>query len=102
VETKLIRNRQVGAKVMAQLASGNYYPGTIVAVNGGQYQVQWVDGSTQWTPPNLIWSDPAATRLACHALLGGLFALVGAVLATLFGGHAPLSSAAAKPGVPPP
>jgi hypothetical protein len=86
VESKLLRNRRVGAQVMAQLTSSGYFPGTIVAVEDGQYQVQWVDGTTQWTPPNLIWSDPAGTRLACHSLVGGLFALFGGVLASCFAG----------------
>jgi hypothetical protein len=103
VETKLIRNRQVGAQVMAQLSSGNYYPGTIVAVDGEQYQVQWVDGTLQWTAPQQIWIDPAATRLACHSLMGGLFALFGAVLASLFaGGPTPAPSPATKPEGPAP
>ena len=86
IETNLSSNRTVGAQVMAELTGSGYYPGTIVAVDGGQFEVQWVDGSRQWTPPSLIWSDPAGTRLACHSLLGGLFALLGAVLAMLFGG----------------
>jgi hypothetical protein len=87
LETNLSGKRRVGALVMAELSSGGYYPGTIVAVDGDQFEVQWVDGSRQWTQPNLIWSDPASTRLACHSLLGGLFALLGAVLATLLAGR---------------
>jgi hypothetical protein len=87
IEANLSSNRRVGAQVMAELSSGGYYPGTIVAARGDQIEVQWVDGSRQWTPPNLIWSDPAGTLLACHSLLGGLFALLGAVLATLFAGR---------------
>jgi hypothetical protein len=102
VETHLIRKRQVGAQVMAQLSSGNYYPGTIVAVDDGQYQVQWVDGSLQWTAPNQIWLDPAGTRLACHSLMGGLFALFGAVLASFFAGGPPAKPPATKPGEPAP
>ena len=77
VETNLSGNRQVGAQVMAEWTPGSYFPGTIVAAKGGQYQVQWVDGTQQWTPPHLIWSDPAGTKLACHSLIGGLFALLG-------------------------
>lgn len=99
LETNLLRNRRVGTHVMAQLTSSGYFPGTIVAVDDGQYQVQWVDGTTQWTPPHLIWSDPAGTRLACHSLVGGLFALFGAVLASCFaGGLAPSPSPATKQG----
>jgi hypothetical protein len=86
VENNLNRNRQVGDLVMAQLTSSGYYPGAIVAARGGEYLVQWVDGTQQWTPPHLIWSDPARTKLACHSLMGGLFALLGAVLASLFAG----------------
>ena len=99
VETRLIRKRQVGGQVMAQLSSGNYYPGTIVAVDGEQIQVQWVDGTSQWTAPHQIWIDPAGTRLACHSLMGGLFALFGALLATFFAGvPAQGESPASKPG----
>jgi hypothetical protein len=98
VETNLIRKRQVGTQVMAELTSGGYYPATIVAARGGQYQVQWVDGTKQWTPPHLIWSDPADTRLACHSLIGGLFALFGAVLASLFASGPLAPSPATKPG----
>ena len=100
VETKLSPNRRTGAQVMAQLSSSGYFPGTIVATRQGEYEVQWVDGSLQWTPPNLIWSDPAGTRLACHSLIGGLFALLGAVLASLFGGGptpAPANMVGASP-----
>lgn len=81
----LFPNPRVGAQVMAQLTSSGYFPGTIVAADGNQYQVQWVDGTQQRTPASLIWTDPAPTRLSCHSLLGGLFALLGAILATLLG-----------------
>jgi hypothetical protein len=35
--------------------------------------------------------------VACHALLGGLFALVGAILATLLGGGQSLSPPSSSP-----
>jgi hypothetical protein len=101
VEANLKRHRRVGAQVMAELTSSGYFPGTIVAVDGSQYQVQWVDGTRQWTPQHLIWSDPAGTRVSCHSLIGGLFALFGAVLASFFAGaRAPVQSPATKPEGP--
>jgi hypothetical protein len=88
IEENLTPNRQVGAKVMAQWRNGTYYPGTIVAVNGEQYHVQWDDGSApQWTPSSQIAPTTASLLLPGHSLLGGLFALLGGIIVALIFGR---------------
>jgi len=39
-----------GGKVMVQWNDGNSYPGTVMQVGQGQYQVQFPNGSQQWIP----------------------------------------------------
>jgi hypothetical protein len=88
IEENLTPNRQVGAKVMAQWRNGSYYPGTIVAINGDQYSVQWDDGSApQWTPSSQITPTSASLLLPGHTLLGGLFALLGGIVVALVFGR---------------
>ena len=60
---------------------------TFVEAKDGQYLIVWDDGSPQqWTPPSQILPNSPNLRLAGHATLGGLFALLGGVIvAVLFG-----------------
>ena len=85
IERSLTPNYRVGSRVMAAWNNnGRYYPATIVQEGEGQFQVQWVDGGTfQWTPTNLIAPEIPTPLVASHALMGGLFALLGGVLTLL-------------------
>lgn len=87
LEGKMTASRSIGSKVMAQWRGGTYYSGTITQAEAGQYLIVWDDGSPQqWTPPSQIQPNSPNLRLAAHATLGGLFALIGGVLvAVLFG-----------------
>ena len=80
--------RSVGSKVMGQWRGGSYYSGTITEAKDGQYLIVWDDGSApQWTPSSGILPHSPSLRVAAHATIGGLFALLGGVLvAVLFGG----------------
>ena len=91
VESRMTASRSVGSKVIAQWRGGTYYSGTITDAKDGQYLIVWDDGSApQWTPPSQILPNSPNLRLAAHATLGSLFALVGGVLvALLFGGSWP-------------
>jgi hypothetical protein len=101
LEERMTPNRQVGAKVIAQWRGGSYYSGTISLAQNGQYLIVWDDGSApQWTMPSQIQPNSPNLRIAAHATLGGLFALIGgSLVAVLFGGRAtdrkPASSGAA-------
>jgi hypothetical protein len=87
LESRMTANRQVGSKVVAQWRGGTYYSGTIIEVNDGLYLIDWDDGSAdQWTPPSQILPNSPNLRLAGHATLGGLFALLGGVLVAVFFG----------------
>jgi hypothetical protein len=88
LEARITPNRSVGSKVIAQWRGGTYYSGTITEEKDGQYLIVWDDGSApQWTPPSQIQPSSPNLRIAAHATLGGLFALLGGVLvALLFGG----------------
>jgi len=87
LESVMTANLSVGSKVTAQWRGGSYYTGTIVQAQNGQYLIVWDDGSPQqWTPPSQILPNSPNLRLAGHATLGGLFALLGGVIvAVLFG-----------------
>lgn len=95
LETSVTPGRSVGSKVMGQWRGGSYYSGTISEVKDGQYLIIWDDGSApQWTPPSGILPHSPSLRVAAHATIGGLFALLGGVVvAILFGG--PRTKAAA-------
>jgi hypothetical protein len=86
IERNMTPRLAVGTPVLARWANnGRYYRATIVQEANGQYQVQWVDGgTTQWTAPGLIVADSEQPMVAGHALMGGLFALLGGVLTALF------------------
>lgn len=88
LETSVTPGRSVGSKVMGQWRGGSYYSGTITEVRDGQYLIVWDDGSApQWTPPSGILPHSPSLRVAAHATIGGLFALLGGVVvAVLFGG----------------
>jgi hypothetical protein len=87
LETHLTPGREIGAKVMAQWRGGSYYSGTILEANEGQYLIKWDDGSPQqWTPSNQILPHVPSMRVAAHAVMGGLFALIGGVVVALFFG----------------
>jgi hypothetical protein len=90
LESRMTANRQVGTKVIAQWRGGTYYSGTITEVNDGMVLIVWDDGSApQWTPPSQILPNSPNLRLAGHATLGGMFALLGGVIvAVMFGGAA--------------
>jgi hypothetical protein len=81
-------NRSVGSKVIAQWRGGSYYSGTITEVRGDQYLIVWDDGSAaQWTSAAQIMPNSASVLVGGHSLCGGLFALLGAILAAvLFSG----------------
>jgi hypothetical protein len=85
IERSLTPNYRVGSRVRAAWNNnGRYYPATIVQEGQGIYQIQWVDGGTlQWTPANLIAPDIPTPLVASHAVMGGLFALMGGVLTLL-------------------
>jgi hypothetical protein len=89
LEARMTPSREVGSKVIAQWRGGTYYSGTISDAKDGQYLIVWDDGSApQWTPPSQIQPNSPNLRIAAHATLGGLFALVGGVLVgLLFGGR---------------
>jgi len=89
IEENLSPNRTVGSQVVAQWRGGGYYPGTITQADGsGSYLVAWTDGSApQWTASNLIQPGAPQVRVAGHAVMGSLWALLGGALAsTIFGG----------------
>ena len=89
LEENLSPNRKVGSQVMAQWRGGSYYPGVITeADRKGNYLVAWSDGSAaQWTASNLIQPGAPQMRVAGHAVMGSLWALLGGVLSSaLFGG----------------
>lgn len=90
LETSVTPGRSVGSKVMGQWRGGSYYSGTISQVQDGQYLIVWDDGSApQWTPPSGILPHSPSLRVAAHATIGGLFALLGGVIvALIFGGKA--------------
>jgi hypothetical protein len=90
LEEGMTTHRQVGSKVIAQWRGGSYYSGTITQAQNGQYLIVWDDGSApQWTAPSQIQPNSPNLRIAAHATLGGLFALVGgSIVAVLFGGRA--------------
>ena len=61
-----------------QWRGGSYYSGTITEVKDGQYLIVWDEGSApQWTPPSGILPLSPSLRVATHATIGGLFALLG-------------------------
>jgi hypothetical protein len=83
LETAMTTNLSIGAKVMAKWKGGAFYSGTITQAQSGQYLIVWDDGSPQqWTPPSQIAPNSTSLRLAAHATLGGVFALLGGVLVT--------------------
>ncbi len=98
LESRMTVNRQVGSKVIAQWRGGTYYSGTIIEVNEGLFLIDWDDGSAdQWTPASQILPNSPNLRLAGHATLGGMFALLGGVLvAVMFGGVARIQGAGAR------
>ena len=84
-DTLLVARRNVGDKVMAQWRGGSYFPGTITQVTGGQYLIAWDDGSTpQLTPLSLIQPFKIHSRIAGHAMLGAIGALIGGLLVLVF------------------
>jgi hypothetical protein len=87
LETSVTPGRSVGSKVMGQWRGGSYYSGTITEVKDAQYLIVWDDGSApQWTPRTGILPHSPSLRVAAHATIGGLFALLGGVIvALLFG-----------------
>ena len=88
LESTISAKLVVGSKVTAQYRNGSYYPGTIMQVTGGEYLVVWDDGSPrQWTPPRQILPNSPNLRVAAHATLGGLFALLGGVLVMIVFGR---------------
>jgi hypothetical protein len=91
LETNVTPGRSVGSKVMGQWRGGSYYSGTITEVKDGQYLIVWDDGSApQWTPPSGLLPHSPSLRVAAHATIGGLFALLGGVIvALLFGPKSP-------------
>lgn len=88
--SNLAPSRTIGSKVMGQWRGGSYYSGTITEANGNQYLIVWDDGSApQWTPTTQIFPNSPSILVAGHSLCGGLFALVGGVMAAvLFGREA--------------
>jgi hypothetical protein len=85
---RMTSSRHVGAKVMGQWRGGTYYSGTITEVSGDQYLIVWDDGSApQWTPSSGIMPGVPEVIVAGHSLLGGLFALLGGVLAAVLLGR---------------
>jgi hypothetical protein len=108
LEERMTPNRQVGAKVIAQWRGGTYYSGTVSDAQNGQYLIVWDDGSApQWTAPAQILPNSPNLRIAAHATLGGMFALIGgSLVAVLFGSPArdskpqapPAAASAASPG----
>ena len=100
LETSVTPGRKVGSKVMGQWRGGSYYSGTITEVNDGQYLIVWDDGSApQWTPSSGILPHSPSLRVAAHATIGGLFALIGGVIvAVLFGGK-PIPTRSVSEGV---
>ena len=87
LEERMTTHRQVGSKVIAQWRGGSYYSGTITEAQNGQYLIVWDDGSApQWTAPSQIQPNSPNLRIAAHATLGGLFALIGgSIVAVIFG-----------------
>lgn len=99
LEATMTANLNVGSKVTAQWRGGTYYSGTITQASGGQYLIVWDDGSPQqWTPPSQIAPNSPNLRVAAHATLGGLFALVGGVAVALLFGKPEVGRAAGRPG----
>jgi hypothetical protein len=101
LETSVTPGRSVGSKVMGQWRGGSYYSGTISQVQDGQYLIVWDDGSApQWTPPSGILPHSPSLRVAAHATIGGLFALLGGVIvALLFGAKPPPPKSKDEPPV---
>ena len=90
LETQMTIHRAIGSKVLAQWRSGSYYSGTITDAQNGQYLIVWDDGSPpQWTPPAQIAPNSPNLRIAAHATLGGLFAVLGGVLVAMVFGQPP-------------
>ena len=83
-------SRDVGARVIAQWRGGAYYSGVITEADGEQYLIVWDDGSSpQWTPTTQILPSSPSMLVGGHSLCGGLFALLGGILAAvLFSGTA--------------
>lgn len=103
LETHVTPGRSVGSKVMGQWRGGSYYSGTITQVQDGQYLIVWDDGSApQWTPSSGILPHSPSMRVAAHATIGGLFALLGGVIvAILFGGSRKETATANRPSTLP-
>lgn len=81
-ETLLTARKQVGDKVIAQWRGGGYYPGTILELQGTQYLIAWDDGSAPSPTSSVgIQGYYAHSRVAGHAVLGSLAALLGGLLA---------------------
>jgi len=98
LESVMTANLNVGSKVMAQWKGGTYYSGTITQASGGQYLIVWDDGSPQqWTVPSQIAPNSPNLRVAAHATLGGLFALVGGMLVALLFGKSDVGRASGRP-----
>ena len=87
----LYRGPQLGDKVMAQWSDGRYYPATVVEIDGGQYRVQWDDGSTPlWVARAQLTPTTAAQHDTAHAVLAPLIGLLaGFICRWLFGGPDP-------------
>jgi hypothetical protein len=87
LESQVTPGRAINSKVMAQWRSGSYYSGTIREAQDGQYLIVWDDGSApQWTPSSGILPHSPSLRVAAHATIGGLFALLGGALVAIFFG----------------
>jgi hypothetical protein len=77
-------SRAVGTRVIAQWRGGAYYTGVITEANGEQYLIVWDDGSApQWTPTTQILPSSPSMLVGGHSLCGGLFALLGGILAAV-------------------
>jgi hypothetical protein len=102
ISTSLSPNRSVGSKVIAQWRGGSYYSGTITLARGDQYLIVWDDGSAaQWTPATQIMANSQSVLTGGHSLCGGLFALLGGVLAAiLFAGPPPTAGRKDDPQPP--
>ncbi len=84
IAASVIPSREVGTKVIAQWRGGSYYTGMITEAKGEQYLIVWDDGSApQWTPTTQILPSSPSILVAGHSLCGGLFALLGGILAAV-------------------
>jgi hypothetical protein len=90
VEANVTPNRSPGAQVMALWPNnGRYYRATIVeTLADGMVQVQWAEGGgLQATPASQIIGDSPQLVVAGHSLMGGMFGLLGGMLAAWVAGR---------------